>query len=709
MTDTNVQVLTASQRVTLDALCRRIVPAAYAAHAISVDLPAAVEARLASGDAGLRAQVATLLTAFDHPFAGLLFSLRPRRFSRLDPPSQDAWLHAWERSRIPQRRTIFQAFRRLILSTYYAMPAAHPGIGFLGPFHLRTPVVPWEGVLSGEPSDAEPVARGPIEARAHASPVATQSSHVAPPQGVTQGHEIDRDIALHADVCVIGTGAGGAVAAARLAEAGYDVIVLEEGGYWSGMDFTEGEAEMVPRLYADRGMRATDDLAINLLQGRCVGGGTTLNWMLMLRPPESVLDEWAREHGTEGMAAADLAPVLELIEAESHARLVPVDAHAPGNRTILDGARKLGWSAGAGRINAHRCVRSGFCHIGCRYGAKRGTLTTFVPRALAAGARLYSDVRVERVEVRERGGAAPGKRVVAEVIERSTSVAQHTLTVDAPIVVLAGGAVGTPAILQRSGLGGGGVGRYLRLHPTSAVVGAYDREMYPAAGIPQSALSDEFLRSDGGYGSWIESSGFLPGLASVAVPGFGDEHRHVMQQFPRLGVLIVLTRDGADRARSDGEVRVDRRGRVRIHYRVAERTARTLHEGLVAAARLHLAAGAVEALTLHNTPVRVRTERDTDAILRAPRGSNQLSMFSAHVNGTCRLGTDPRTSGCTPDGERHGVPGLYIADGSILPTAPGVNPQETIMALATIIARRIVDRHPLGRAGAQMLSATRAE
>jgi len=296
------------------------------------------------------------------------------------------------------------------------------------------------------------------------------------------------------------------------------------------------------------------------------------------------------------------------------------------------------------------------------------------------------------------------------VIDRSTAAARHTVTVDAPIVVLAGGAVGTPAILQRSGLGGGGVGRYLRLHPTSAVVGAYDRQMYPAAGVPQSALSDEFLRSDDGYGSWIESSGFLPGLASVAVPGFGDEHRHVMKQFPRLGVLIVLTRDGADRARSDGEVRVDRRGRVRIHYRVAERTARTLHEGLVAAARLHLAAGAVEALTLHNTAVRVRTERDTDAILRAPRGSNQLSMFSAHVNGTCRLGTDPRTSGCTPDGERHGVPGLYIADGSILPTAPGVNPQETIMALATIIARRIADRHPLGRAGAQpgSKSATRA-
>jgi choline dehydrogenase-like flavoprotein len=685
------------QRAALDALCRRIVPVAFAPDAPRVELAAAVESRLASGDPALAAQVGTLLSLFDHPLTALLFTGRPRRFTTLGADDQDAWLRAWGRSRLPLRRTVYQALRRVILSTFYAMPVSHPAIGFRGPLHRREPVVAWEGPLTGPPSDADPVARtGDRESDS------TLHRAVAPgpaPRGITQGHEARGDVALTADVCVIGTGAGGAVVSARLAEAGYDVVVIEEGGYWTAADFTEEEAEMVPRLYAERGARATDDLAISLLQGRCVGGSTTINWMIMLRTREWVLDEWARDHGTEGMRAADLSPVFDLIEEETHARLVTPDAHAPGNRIIIDGAAALGWSAPPAKINARDCIRAGFCGIGCRYGAKQSTLVTYVPRALAAGARLRCDVRVDRVEQVERGGSAPLKRVHGTVLDRETHEPRHRITVDAPIVVLAAGAVGSPVILQRSGLGGGGVGRYLRLHPTSAVIGVYAREMYGTAGIPQSALADEFLRGEDGYGFWIECPSLLPGLASVAVPGFGDEHRRVMERFPQLGSLIVLARDGAERGKSSGDVLVDRRGRVRIRYALGERDARTLHDGLAAATRLHLAAGAQEVLTLHEPGVRVRAAGDIARIASARRGPNRLSVFSAHVNGTCRIGTDPRTSGVNPHAERHGVPGLYVADGSIFPTAPGVNPQETIMALATIIARRIIDRHPAGRAG----------
>jgi choline dehydrogenase-like flavoprotein len=685
--------LTPTQRATLDALCRRMVPVAYVATAPATDLATLVWARLEDGDPVLRDQVATLLSLFGHAFSTFVTAGRVRRFAELDPATQDRVLHAWGGSRVALRRTIYQALRRLILSTYYAMPFAHGAIGFRGPLHRRETAVPWEGALIGVPTDGEPVLRVSDAARARDAHRSLVGASVA--RGVTEGTDVTADVSLTADVCVVGTGAGGAVVAARLAEAGYDVVLLEEGGYWQASDFSEEEAEMVPRLYADRGTRATDDLSIALLQGRCVGGGTTVNWMIMLRTRDWVLDEWAAEHGTEGMRPTDLAPVFDLIEGEVHARLVPPDAHAPGNRIILNGAATLGWSAAPAKINARDCVRAGFCGIGCRYGAKQSTLNTFVPRALAAGARLFADVRVDTVERIERQGIAPMKRVRGTVIDRATHRGRHAITVDAPVVVLAAGAVGTPAILQRSGLGGGGVGRYLRLHPTSAVIGLYDREIYGTAGIPQSALADEFLRGSDGYGFWIECPSLLPGLASVAVPGFGDEHRRVMEQFPRLGSLIVLTRDGADRTRSDGEVSLDRRGRTHIRYRISPRNAATLHAGLAAVARLHLAAGAREILTLHEPAVMIRNEGDVAGIARAPRGTNRLSMFSAHVNGTCRIGTDPRTSGTDPSGQRHGVPGLYVADGSILPTAPGVNPQETIMALATVIARRIIDRHSM--------------
>jgi choline dehydrogenase-like flavoprotein len=652
-----------------------------------------VERRLIGGDPLIARQVAQLLSVFGSPVSAFLFGGRPSGFASWTADVQDEWLREWERSAIPVRRTAFQALRRLILSTFYASPAAQADIGSLGPMYARDAVFPWEGALPGEPSDAEPVKRVPLSAGSASSAHRLESdawreANVVP-RGVVQGSGFTGDVNVTADVCVVGSGAGGAVVAAKLAERGLDVVVLEEGGYYTAADFTEDEGDMVPRLYADAGARATDDLSLSILQGRSVGGGTTINWMIMLRTPDAVLDEWADEHGTEGMRGADLSRWYDVVERDVHARMVPDDAHAPHNRIILDGARALGWRARPAMINAKECVRAGFCGVGCRYGAKQSTLVTYIPRALAAGARLYSDARVEKIAVVERGGAAALKRVTATVLDRDTGRPRGTLTVSAPTVVLSAGAVGTPAILARSGMGGGGVGRYLRVHPTTAIVGRYGRQMYGAAGIPQSALCDEFLAAGNGYGFWLESPALLPALASVAVQGFGASHRAVMREFPRLSSLISLVRDGANRAHSSGSVRVDRRGRPHIAYRVAEADRQTLIDGITAAARLHFAAGAAEVMTLHSPSFTMKDASDVAEIARRPVGPNQIGLFTAHMNGTCRIGTNPRESGCTPDGQRHGVPGVYVVDGSLFPTAPGVNPQNTIMALGHHFAERI--------------------
>jgi choline dehydrogenase-like flavoprotein len=322
--------------------------------------------------------------------------------------------------------------------------------------------------------------------------------------------------------------------------------------------------------------------------------------------------------------------------------------------------------------------------------------------ALRSGARLFTSVRADRIEVAERGGHAPLKRVHGTVLDRATGQPRGRVTVEAPVVVVSAGAVGTPVLLQRSGMGGGGVGKYLRLHPTTLVSGFYDREMYAGAGIPLSSVCDQFVRGDDGYGFWIECPPTYPALAAAVLPGFGERHRRVMLGAGRMAPFIVLVRDGADRHASNGGVTVDRRGRVHIRYRLGAAETATIRAGIKAAARIHLAAGAAEAHTLHAMETVLRSATDLALIDRRPSGPNQLGVLSAHVNGTCRIGTDPRTSGCTPDGERHGAPGVYVADGSILPTAPGVNPQETIMALATVISGRIAARHPsrAGSAGA---------
>jgi hypothetical protein len=234
------------------------------------------------------------------------------------------------------------------------------------------------------------------------------------------------------------------------------------------------------------------------------------------------------------------------------------------------------------------------------------------------------------------------------------------------------------------------------VHPTSAVFARYDRDIQGASGIPLTAVCDEFLRGDGGYGSWIECPPLHPGLAAASLQGFGAAHRGVMLGFPNLGSLIVLVRDGAERGHSDGEVRARPDGSTSIRYRLNPRDARQLEAGMVAAARLHFAAGAREVISAHATPVVLRSPDRLDLLRGRPLGPNQVTLSTAHVNGTCRLGADRTTAGTDPQGEVYGAPGVFVADGSLLPTALGVNPQETIMALATIVSERIASRRRPG-------------
>lgn len=673
-------------RPALLAVARRIAPAAFATRETVAAFEHALDARIAGLEPRARRRLQSALLAFDHPLTGLLTGRSFRRFGELEPDTQDAVLSAWERSATATQRMIFQAMRRLVLAAWYSVPAAQSAIGYLGPYHERGPRFAWEGPLPGDTRSDEPVRRGQTTATQLDLPL-------APTPGLASG--APRDRGMTADVCIIGSGAGGGVMAARLAEAGLDVVLLEEGGYYAPAELDEHEASMTARLYAEGGARTTEDLGLGLLQGRTLGGGTTINWMLMLEPPEYVLHEWERDYGASLLASAAMRPELARIGAEVHATFVPDDAHDPANRIILDGGRRLGWKAERARINALGCIRTGLCGLGCRYHAKQSTLAVYVPRALRAGARILSDVRADRIERVERVGPRPLKRVHATILTRETRTPIGSLTVDAPIVVLAAGAIATPLLLERSGLHGDAVGQWLRLHPTTAVAGLYDDIVYQAAGIPQSAVCTEFHEIDDGYGTWVECPPYLPALAAVATPGFGAAHAARMARFARTAALIVLTRDGHDRTTPNGRVRLRRDGAACIEYAPLGHEWQLLRLGMRAAALLHFAAGAREVHTIHNELPPLRSPEDLNAIDTATMQVNRIGLFSAHVNGTCRMAADRRSSGCSPDAERWGVPGLYIADGSILPTAPGVNPQWTIMAAASLIAVRILERHPL--------------
>ncbi len=691
-------LLTPSQRAALEALIPCVLEGAPRGADVAAgsraDFVARCDARLEGLPPHRRAQLGLALDVLAGRIAVALATGVPRRFASLTLAQQRRCFGRWLDSPLAPLRSASHSVRRLMLAVHYAQPEVAEAIGYAGPLQSRTPRVPWEGPLPaaepGSPPVVEPVARGPV----------VLPTVIAPdplPRGVIPAVAMRDDLHSTADVVVIGTGAGGAVTAARLAEAGFRVIVLESGAYRSRADFNEREAELTEQLYADGALRTTDDASVALVQGNTVGGSTTVNWMIMLRTPDFVLEQWAAESGVYGMTPRDMSAVFDRIEREVHASAVPEDAHSANNRILLDGARALGWKVSTAQINATGCVRCGFCGVGCRHDAKQSTLLTFVPRALAAGAMVYADTHVDRIERIERdtgSGTPPLKRVHATVRDPRSGRPARALTIDAPIVVVAGGAIGTPALLQRSGLGGGGVGRWLRLHPTTAIWGRYDREIVTSTGIPLSTMCDEHLRWRGtDFGFWIETPPMHPSFTAAAMPGFGRGHHELMSSFNQLGVLIGLTRDGAERQRSSGAVRTNRRGETSITYALTAEDQRRVRASLSASARLHFAAGAREVGTMHSTPIVVRSAADVARLEQGSVGPNRIGLFSAHVNGTCRMGTDPATSGATPDGERHGVRGLYIADGSLLPTALGVNPQETIMAVATVLAERMAIRH----------------
>jgi choline dehydrogenase-like flavoprotein len=657
---------------TLDALLQRLAPPP-----VPADLAPRALARITRLPPHQQRDLHRALRLLGAPATSALGGGGWRAFHRLPDARQDDLIRRWLSSRFLAVRMAINAIRRLALATAVADRAGQARIGAPRPSHQRPPQFAWEGAAPGDTTIDEPIARGsarpaPRELPAAAFIAADRASGAR----------------LTADAVVIGSGAGGAIAAARLAAAGLEVLIVESGDDVPTSALTEHDADMMERLYADGATRTTDDLSIPLLQGAAVGGGTIVNWMMALRTPTHVLDEWHRDAGTSGMSAADLRPIFDRLEGELRVRPVPDDAHSANNQRLRAGASALGWRHTAAPINADHCLRAGTCGLGCIHGAKQDARQVHLAQAVAHGARILARATAERITTTERAGAFPRKRVTVALRDGGDC------TIDAPIVVCAGGAVGTPVLLQRSGLGGDRVGDFLRLHPTTAVLGVYDHDIHAGTGIPLSVMCDEFVTSDrDGYGFWIECPPLQPILAALAIPRFGAQASEWLSHYPRFGAFIALVRDGAERDRSDGSVRVHRDGRPRIRYTLAPRDAAHLQAAMRAAGRLHLAAGASEVRTLHRDPIIARDERALAAIDERPLRPHDLAIFSAHVNGTCRIAADRRRGGCTPDGERWGANGVFVVDGSLLPTAPGVNPQLTIMALADVVAGRIASRY----------------
>lgn len=655
--------LNPTQKHTLTLICDTLVPALtaqngddphlFALNANQLNLADALEDGLEQATAANeRAQLQLVLSLFENPLFNRIAVGNGQAFSDMSLDDRTEALRLWGNSDLAPARQVFQSLKRLALFIFYAaMPADQPN-------------PTWPSLRYPDHAPRTEPAPKPIK------PL-----------------EITAPTTLYTDVLVIGSGAGGGVVAGELSAAGQEVIVVEKGAYYADHDFT-GRELASQSLFEKRGLLTTSDLSMSVLAGSTLGGGTTINWAASLRTPEDVLYEWEHDYGFSGALSVDFQDSLDAVLKRMNvgAEETPFN----GNNAALErGCKALGYDMVPIPRNVKGCEECGFCNFGCTFGAKQGTLKTYLQDAHERGTRILVNATVQRLLI-ERGVA-----VGAELAVQSSDGTRHTVTIRSKTVVVAAGSIHTPALLMRSGLTNANIGANLHLHPVTVTYGLFDDPVLGWQGPPMTRLSRQFANLDGhGYGVRLETTPVHPGIAAATFPWeSGATHKRMMSNLATMSNIITITRD-----RHGGHITINPHGDPVLHYKLHPFDAAHLLKGMVESLRVHIAAGAKEVSSPHNHQMiyRPATDGSLDAFLRAveERGlrPNAYSLFSAHQMSSCRIGGDSATGALDPTGQSYEVRNLYVADGSVLPTASGVNPMVSIMATAHFLAQSLKAR-----------------
>ena len=650
--------LTRKETEALDALCDTFVPSLafgkdedptlFSMSAADLGVSARVAAALDSIDATKRDAFRLFLTLLENPVFMATVSPGATKFSRLPLAAREKVLKRLSQSRVPQLRSAFQGARSLVMLHTYAANGTPESDALLASIGYE----PQRNVKATAP-------RIPLSS-------------------------VNSDSRLECDVCVVGSGAAGSVVAAELATNGQNVVVVESGGVWSGSEFDQHELTGMQRLFREAGLAGTRDLSMSLLAGSAIGGGTTVNWQSCFRTPDDVRAEWAELSGCDFFAEDSFSEALDSVWRHIGASTDESEIN-PNNDAICRAAQSLGYRWSVIARNSLGCDSSqcGNCMFGCRVGGKQSAAVTYLMDAIRSGAGVVAPFTARRLA--QSRGAVTG----VEGTYFDPHGSPRALTIVARKVVLAAGALETPALLMRSGVDAPHLGSHLFLHPTVAVTGLYPSEIDPWNGPPQTVVCDEFSNLSDGYGYRIEAAPAHPGLLSVGIPwASARDHRREMQRLRRAAPFIVLTRDS-----TGGRVRLTRKGEPWFDYRLGKLEKRLLTHGMSTVARMHHAGGAERVITLH--AARIAWDRSSGqtidqfckAIVTAPTTPNRLPLFSAHQMGTCRMGAESPWGVCDEHGAVFGLPGAYVADASLFPASSGVNPMITIMALAKHVAR----------------------
>jgi choline dehydrogenase-like flavoprotein len=499
---------------------------------------------------------------------------------------------------------------------------------------------------------------------------------------------------LSCDVAIVGSGAGAGITAELLCQAGLDVVLIEEGPLKSSADFHQRESEAYPQLYQESAGRKTVDKAINILQGRCVGGSTTVNWTSSFRTPPATLRHWEQQFGLGELTAEALAPWFQ--QAEQRLNIAAwLTAPNENNDLLRRGAAKLGIQAAAIRRNVKDCWNLGSCGMGCPTNAKQSMLVTTLPTALDKGARLLVETRAQTFEL-------AGERIVAlqcvPVLANGSVAGPTTIRIVAKHFVVSGGAINSPALLMRSKLPdpNGFLGTRTFLHPVVISAAVFEQSVDGWTGAPQTIYSDHFLDTqpiDGPIGYKLEAPPMHPVIMASTLAGYGQRQADALKAFPNTHSLLALMRDGFNEQSRGGRVRLRSDGAPELDYPLNDFVMDGARRAFLSMAEIQFAAGAHEVTPVHELAASYTSwAQARDAINSLPMKPLLTRVVSAHVMGGCGMAADDKRGVVRPDGLHWQVTNLSVHDGSLFPTSIGANPQLSIYGLVNKLASGLAKR-----------------
>ncbi len=485
---------------------------------------------------------------------------------------------------------------------------------------------------------------------------------------------------LKVDLCVVGSGPGGATAAMVAAASGQDVLILEAGELVTPARSTQREEEMYPRLFWGSGGQSTADRQTRVLQGHGLGGSSLHNLNLCKRIDERLLSRWHTDRKLDALSPSTWRSLYAEVEALLSVKDVPVSARNRHNELLAAGCATLGWRGGPLRHNRTGCVGSGFCELGCAFDAKNNALKVCLSRFLRDGGRALTGAQALRLHV--GGGRVRGVQVAA--VDRPGGTVLHTFEVAADRVCLAGSATGTPALLLRSEVpdASGSTGRTLRLHPAVVAAGEFDEPVSAFEGIPQSYECTELIERR----LWIVPTFGHPMGVATLLPGLGSRHAELMRRLPHFAAFGAMLHDRtAGTVSSDGELG------WKVDYDLETEDREDLSRGLIALTRLLFAAGARRVILPFHEPLTLERGAPLPDPATLDLRPGRITLGAVHPMGSVAASDDPNLGAVDSRGRHHAVRGLYVADGSLFPTSTGGPPQLSIYALGLHVGRVIID------------------